>query len=209
VATATAGKSVLAAKTEYYWIAPVKIELLHVAGLNSALFEQMELNLFAFGVKSVALSFNGEPVKPEKKEIDTVRGAVFNVNPAWKKGRNTLNVEAMDGEGRSVSKEYAFYFMPEHNLAKGDAVTIEYGYPGSKSGPFFYTELDGGAIRLTDKGETRAYMINEQGWLMPDYKLIAGIEGAEPGGATVRVFKKDHFTMDRKPEREITFTVIP
>lgn len=207
--TAAMGANVLTAKTDYYWNANPRVQLLAAAEGRTALFEQTDLTLFAFGVGDVKLLFNGEPVQSEQQAIDAVRGNLLKIKPSWKPGRNTLSVEAKISESNSMSKQYDFYYMPDGKLAKGETVSLVYGYPGSKSGPFFSFETDSKSIRLTDRGEVREYMINEEGWLWPDYKLIADVEGVDPGAALLKIYQKPHFTMDRELDKEIKIEVVP
>ena len=100
-------------------------------------------------------------------------------------------------------------YMPEGVLARGETALLVYGFPGSRSGPFFYIACEGPAVTVSGDKEVLEDTLDEKGWLRPYWKLAATLTAAEPGAAVIRIDKKDHFLNAEKTGQEIKITVVP
>lgn len=208
VTAAHGGKS-LDAQTSLYWQAEPVVALLDHFGENEALLQAAPLKLFLFEAGEPEALLNGKEIPATVETGASAHGTVLSLSPDWAPGANTLIVRAVDKSGRQIPMEFTFVNLEHGAMSQGASAELVYGYPGSRSGPFFYVSCDSPAIVLANDREVRVDTLDAKGWFGTDHKLVISMQAAQPGSAVIRIDKKMHFTQGVEPDREIRVTVAP
>lgn len=204
--TAAEGKTKLEAKAFMVWDPPSICEPLGRLGRDEALFAVEPLRFYTNRMIGAEVSFNGKDTPVVEAAAPDGQGMILTVAPEWAAGRNTMEILATDKSGEPVKMEYSFLNLTGGKVARGEVFALDYGYPGSKSGPFFSFKAEGAAVTLTDTAEVAVHKLDET-LLSFENRLIVKTTAAETGAGKILIFKKEHFTQDAALDREIALEV--
>ena len=156
-------------------------------------------------VTGMRIFFNGKEVhaKPSAGDIETLT-----FDPAWKKGRNVLTINADKWDGGMIAKNFTFFDLGEGGtLPPGQSALVHLGREGTKSGPFYDVKVEGDPVALAQGTTVRRDIVDRDGWLVSETWVAAELRARKEGTAKVRVFVKAHFLQNMELEREFTITV--
>ena len=212
VATSVEGKQ-YETGIDRQWLFPAMALLLDRPGNKDALFEDADLRFFLFKAHDLNIHHNGKALVPELIDGIMRHGGVWQVKPVWHDGLNTITLVATAADGSRLERKYTFVFLGNGRLVKGETANVIFGFPGSRSGPFFRVDVAGDAVAIEPEAlfEINGAKIDtpdSQGWLVDKQILTRKIVGSVPGDATVLFFETPHF---REPEtlvREFRVRVI-
>lgn len=199
----------LEAKTSFYWNAPSMSELLDRAGNDDALLSKEELRFFMLQIKDYKFLLNGNKIDSVSTVSESPKGVIVALRPEWATGTNTMTFEATDNSGASIAKTYSFVYLPGGEITQGDAALLTYGSPGSKSGPFYSVRCEDDTIKLSNESEFPVHSLDGNGWVRFDYKLAVKIEAVKQGAASLRIYKKEHFTLGEELFQTVALKVVP
>ena len=211
VTTSVDGKQ-YEANVDLHWSFPAMALLLDRPGNKDALFEVAELRFFLFKADNPTVHHNGKALVPKPVDGIVRHGQVWQVTPAWQDGLNNITLVATATDGSKLERAYSFVFLGGGCLAKGETANVIFGFPGSRSGPFFRVDVAGDAVAIEPEAlfEINGAKINTpdpQGWLFSEQVLTRKIIGSAPGDATVLFFEKSHFQLPETLVREFRIRV--
>lgn len=153
----------------------------------------------------VTVKFNGKPAKTEKMGQDAT---FLSVEPVWRPGLNTLSLEGKGVDGVSIGKSYTFV-NPERGIRQGETVLLDFGFEGSKSGPFYSVIIEGEALSAGKDFAIASYVMNSEGWVGRETRLVRELKAVKPGQARLTIFEKPHFLQEKRLKEEMVITVLP
>ena len=200
------------AKVDLNWSFPAIALLLDRPGNRDALFEDAELRFFLFKAQDLSILHNGKALVTEPLDGIVRHGEVSRVKPPWQDGLNIITLVATAADGSRIDHEYSFVFLGNGRMAKGETANVIFGFPGSRSGPFFRVGMAGDAVTMEPEALSvingaKIDTPDSQGWLLDGQVLRRSIAGSAPGDATVLFFEKPHFRMPETLVREFRIRV--
>ena len=139
------------AKASLDWKPSLVVALVDHIGDSEFVLSREKIALVLANVDQPKIFFNGRPVRPEEFGNNA---RLFTFQPEWTAGRNRLTAEGKGPDGSPVSKSFTFVYLADGNLKQGETVLLQYGYPGSRSGPFFNVSIKGDAAAIINDRET-------------------------------------------------------
>ena len=207
VSTVVNGKRV-EAQASLSWKPEAGILLMGLSGDRQFLMTKEQMRFAMVNLERPKAVLNGRDITLKtdgKGEIKT-----FSFKPEWTKGINRLIIRGTGTDGTLLEKDYSFVYSEDGTIEEGMSVTLDYGYMGSKSGPFFSVALEGNALEMTGRRDAMVYGIGQDGWLdTGDVRYLQEFRAIKPGLAKVLIYKKSHFLQPKELEKEITLTVVP
>ncbi len=194
--------------TRFYFRPPADLIPLAHFGDDEVVTVTRPLQFALHRLSAPQFRLNGKPLAAEPLAQNTHGLDVVQLSPDWVAGSNTLIVEAMTDAGGRFEKSWTFFDLTGETLPLGHEVRLAYGYPGSKSGPFYELEVVGDAVAVTDHAERMAFRLTD-GWLMHDPLLVADIVARQPGESRLRILLTSHFLSHSKLDREYLVRVPP
>lgn len=205
VVKCTAGGKKTEARAGFDWTPAPFVAVLGHTGNREMVAAKEKLTIAAVNVTGVRVFFNGKEVhaKPSAGDIETLT-----FDPAWKKGRNVLTINADKWDGGMIAKNFTFFDLGEGGtLPPGQSALVHLGREGSKSGPFYDVKIEGDSVALAQGATVRRDIVDRDGWLVSETWVAAELRARKEGTAKVRVFVKPHFLQNIELEREFTITV--
>lgn len=213
---------------KHYVAAPEMAVLLDLTGDHEAVFSNDPIRFFLHQVTGPRILVNG--VSTVFRSEGTERGTVVSIRPQWKSGLNVVILEGTGKSGKPIKKEYRFVYFPEafapakasgpHNqavhasgaplqLVVSERFTMQYGAPGSRSGPFYTVVSSGAALHVQEKNPLmmKIFVLDKDGWLAPVGTHVWEITGIEPGSGVLEFSVKKHFRGSYEREKTIAVTV--
>lgn len=213
---------------KHYVAAPEMAVLLDLTGDHEAVFSNDPIRFFLHQVTGPRVLVNG--VAALLRSEVTERGTVVSIIPQWKSGLNGVILEGTGRTGKPIKKEYRFVYFPEvfapakasgpHQqavhapevplqLAVTERFTMQYGAPGSRSGPFYTVTSSGAALRVQEKNPLmmKIFVLDKDGWLAPVGTHVWEITGIEPGSGVLEFSVKKHFRGSYEREKTVAVTV--
>ena len=193
------------ARAGFDWTPAPFVAVLGHPGNREMVAAREKLTIAAVNVTGVRVFFNGKEVhaKPSAGDIETLT-----FDPAWKKGRNVLTINADKWDGGMIAKNFTFFDLGEGGtLPPGQSVLVHLGREGTKSGPFYDVKVEGDPVALAQGTTVRRDIVDRDGWLVSETWVAAELRARKEGTAKVRVFVKAHFLQNMELEREFTITV--
>lgn len=178
--------------------------LLDYVGDRVITSDKKKIRLVTANTKDVIVKFNGEPIRSERMGQDAI---LLTIEPPWQPGLNTLSFEGKGVDGTPVAKSYGF-INPEGGVREGESVLLDFGFEGSKSGPFYSIDVEGDALSAGKDSTVASYVMNGEGWIGRETRLVRELKAVKPGQATVKVFEKPHFLQQKSLKQEIVITVL-
>jgi hypothetical protein len=207
---AIAGGKTYEASDRLRWDVASMAGLLDSPGRQEVVFSPRALRFWAFPVDGIRVRFNGQSVTPKLEPLSGKPVGLFSLAPDWRPGMNTLSLEAVGPNGKRVTKEYTFVYLVGGTVAVQNTLTISFGRPGSKSGPFYSLDLAGSALtRVGRVREESYYTLDPEGWLLERTALVQTVRAERPGDARLRILVKHHFLQGEELEQEISIKVVP
>jgi hypothetical protein len=188
------------------WKPEPYIALIDHIGDRELILEKQRLALVTLNVDEPAVTFNGAAVKVEPFGQDA---KFLRFEPSWVSGKNVLTVHGKGPDGAAVSRSFTFVHAERGTLTEGDSLVLDFGFRGSKSGPFYSTKLEGSAVVGSRATEVQRHVMSPDGWVHRDGRLVQELKAVKPGTSTVRILEKPHFLGTEEMRREIVLTVIP
>jgi len=201
----TAGGRKTEARAGFDWTPVPFIAVLGHAGNREMITARGKLTIAAVNVTGMKMFFNGKEVqgRPSAGDIET-----FTFDPAWKKGRNVLTINADKWDGGMIARNLTFFDLGEGGtLPPGQSVLVHLGREDTKSGPFYDVKVEGDSIAPPQGTTVRRDIIDSDGWLVSETWVAAELRARKEGTAKVRVFVKPHFLQNMELEREFSITV--
>jgi len=213
---------------KHYVAAPEMAVLLDLTGDHEAVFSNDPIRFFLHQVTGPQILVNG--VAAVLRSEGTERGTVVSIRPQWKPGPNVVSLEGTGKSGQPIKKEYRFVSFPDAaapakasgpynqagptpgvplQLAVSERFTMQYGAPGSRSGPFHTVASSGTALRVQEKNPLmmKVFVLDKDGWLVPVGTHVWEVTGIEPGSGVLEFSVKQHFRGGYEREKTIAVTV--
>jgi|GEM_PF-1879637 len=204
VKTVIDGKRV-EAKSSFEWKPGPFIAVIGHTGDREIIVAREKLTVAAVNVTGVKMFFNGKEVRsrPSAGDIQTL-----SFDPAWRKGKNVLTVNADKLDGGIIAKNFTFFDLGDGGaLPPGQTALLLYGQEGSKSGPFYDVRIEGDAIAALRDSRVRRNLIDKDGWIVSEVWLARELRAQKEGMSKVRIFVKPHFLQKMELEKEFSITV--
>jgi hypothetical protein len=201
----TAGGRKTEARAGFDWTPAPFIAVLGHTGNREMITTREKLTVAAANVTGVKVFFNGKEVhaRPSAGDIETLT-----FDPAWKKGKNVLTINADKWDGGMIARNFTFFDLGEGGtLPPGQSALVHLGREGTKSGPFYDVKVEGDSIAPPQGTTVRRDIIDGDGWLVSETWVAAELRARKEGTAKIRVFVKPHFLQKMELEREFTITV--
>lgn len=193
------------AKSSFDWKPVPFIVVIGHTGDREIIMARERLTVAAANVTDVKMFFNGKEVHPRPSAGDI---QTLSFDPAWRKGKNVLTVNADKLDGGIIAKNFTFFDLGEGGeLPPGQTAVLLYGQEGSKSGPFYDVRIEGDAIAALRDARVRRNLIDRDGWIVSEVWLARELRAQKEGMAKVRVFVKPHFLQKMELEKEFSITV--
>ena len=193
--------------TEFHWAPQTLVLLLDHVGEQEALLSKGNLRFFVFMGDDPVFRLNGTEL-PAQKIVGQIDGAaIWQVDPHWAPGRNSVSVRVAGTDAKPVVRDYTFVNMADGRLAFRQKVEIPFGAPGSRSGPFYRLEVEGAAIALGAESEKTFDTLGDDGWLNRTAWLVRDAVGAAPGEAVLRFYETPYFRSPERMTRELRVRV--
>ncbi|MBP7526314.1 MAG: hypothetical protein KA801_00205 [Syntrophorhabdaceae bacterium] len=193
------------AKSSFDWKPTPFIAVIGHTGDREIVMAREKLTVAAANVTDVKLFFNGKEVHPRPSAGDI---QTLSFDPAWRKGKNVLTVNADKLDGGIIAKNFTFFDLGDGGvLPLGQTAVLQYGQEGSKSGPFYDVRIEGDAIAAVRDARVRRSLIDKDGWIVSEVWLARELRAQKEGMAKVRVFVKPHFLQKMELEKEFSITV--
>jgi hypothetical protein len=183
--------------------------LLDGPGRIEAVMTARPLRFWAFPADTVRVHWNGQPLAPKMDPLSGKPVGLFSLEPEWQPGKNLLAIETTGEDGKAVSADYSFVYLPDGTIGLGETLTIPYGAPGSRSGPFYSLEMDGTSLVAVKNGEESFFGLDPEGWAIERSALVRTLKAERPGETRVKIFLQPHFLQGSALERELRITVVP
>lgn len=194
------------AKTGFDWTATPFVAVPGHTGNREVITAKEKLTIAAVNVTGMRIFFNGKEVHARS----SMRGDIetFTFEPAWKKGRNVLAINADKWDSGMIARNFTFFDLGEGGtLSPGQSALVHLGREGTKSGPFYDVKVEGDSIAPPQGTTVRRDIIDEDGWLVSETWVAVELRARKEGTAKVRVFVKPHFLQNMELEREFLITV--
>lgn len=190
------------------WKPEVNILLMGLSGDHQLVTKKEQIRIAVINLERPNVYFNGKGVT---LKMD-LRGDIktFSFEPEWTKGRNKLIVKGADSAGKPLGRDYSFVYSADGTIEEGESFTVDYGYMGSKSGPFFSVTVEGNTLEMAGHRDSTVYEIDGDGWIQTgEMRYLKEFRTVRPGSAKVLIYKKSHFLQPKELEKEMIFTVVP
>ncbi len=201
----TIGGETIRANDTFTWSGHPFAVLLGYPGDRLLVTAPEKVRVVAANMDEVTISVNGERTNPEIFGQDA---RLFSFVPAWRPGLNTVSVEGKGANGNGVRKSYTFIY-PRDGIRQGEAALLDFGAVGTRSGPFFSVSIEGDAIAAGASRMADSYVLDGQGWVGRETRLVRELKAVKPGQARVLIFEKPHFLEEKRLIREIPIRVTP
>ncbi len=200
-----ANRGIIQAKGTFNWPGRPFVALLGYPGDRLLVTGSKKIRIVAANIENVTIKINGEQAKPGMVGRDAL---LFSVDPRWKAGPNVVSVEGKGADGTPVTKSYRFVYSG-NGIKQGEALLLDYGTEGTKSGPFYSLSVEGDALALGKERTAHVYTIDREGWIGQEIRLVREVKAVKPGRAKVLISEKSHFLQQRQLKEEIGITVLP
>ncbi len=193
------------AKSCFDWKPTPFVAIIGHTGDREIIMAREKLTVATANVTGVKMFFNGKEVhfRPSAGDIQT-----FSFDPAWRKGKNVLTVNADKLDGGIIAKNFTFFDLGDGGaLPPGQIAVLLYGQEGSKSGPFYDVRIEGDAIAALRDVRVRRNLIDKDGWIVSEAWLARELRAQKEGISKVRIFVKPHFLQKMELEKEFSITV--
>lgn len=193
------------AKSGFDWKPAPFIAIIGHTGDREIIMVREKLTVATANVTEVKMFFNGREVHPRPSAGDI---QTLSFDPAWRKGKNVLTVNADKLDGGIIAKNFTFFDLGDGGaLPPGQTAVLLYGQEGSKSGPFYDVRIEGDAIAALRDARVRRNLVDKDGWIVPEVWLARELRAQKEGISKVRIFVKPHFLQKMELEKEFSITV--
>jgi hypothetical protein len=201
----TTGGRKAEARAGFDWTPAPFIAILGHTGNREMITARVKLTIAAVNVTGVRIFFNGKEVKGKASAGDI---ETLTFDPAWKKGRNVLTINADKWDGGMIARNLTFFDLGEGGtLPPGQSVLVHLGREGTKSGPFYDVKVEGDSVAPPQGATVLRDIIDSDGWLVSETWAAVELRARKVGTAKVRVFVKPHFLQNMELQEEFTITV--
>lgn len=193
------------ARSSLDWTPVPLVTILGHTGDREIITAREKLTIALVNVTGVKVFFNGKEVyaRPSAGDIPTL-----SFDPAWKKGKNVLTINADKGDGGMIVKNLTFLDVTDGGmLPLGQSALLYFGREGTKSGPIYDVKVEGDSIALLQGARVRRDVIDREGWLVSESWVAAELKARKEGTSKVRIFVKHHFLQNMELEKEFSITV--
>ena len=112
------------------------------------------------------------------------------------------------GGWKARKQGYTFVYARE-GIRQGETALLDFGAVETKSGPFYSVSVEGDAIVAGASRMADSYVLDNEGWLGRETRLVCELKAVKPGQAEILIFEKPHFLQEKSLKEKIAITVLP
>jgi hypothetical protein len=162
---------------------------------GETLFKETPFQFFTYFVRNIKLTLNGTEVPYVIQTVPASKvHSLVVFKPQFTSGLNTVQFSGKRFDNKDFIRQFSFFFIKDATVKTGDQFNFGYGYPGSKSGPFFELKIDGAALTLDDERREASFpVLQTDQWLIHKSTYLQTVTAKEPGTGSIMVLEQGSF----------------